>query len=1333
MKKLNFGINVLSDRNSEEVFHNPNRYITELDIVRVRLVGDQALYALYNPIEQKVKDGVKVPFANRQVSELVKDLIRVDANKDLTRPGLFHSNDLVEMIDSESISSVELITLPYNDDVLVVAAPSDKIARSMSVKEFINTPESVIRSTYKAVFFTDEAAKQAKPKAQPTSYKIAYPFGYGVFFAPMESIRSRQLSNNQNSYTAILDWLDYAFAERAKKAQVKVYHAKLSDANWAEGGSRQDFEFVKDIQSFAKTSTSRFLTLNQKKGYHVMVIDVNPKHSNLDDKTFKSLIDGVYTNGIDAVIDGEKYHFRAALLSGSQARSMKIYFSTCPSESAFWEFRSELTFGLVQKGQIVVPASSEMRCGHGASSSQCVGKFSDITMTDDENVIKADVIKLQRVGKKYVPVVEANSVVPIKPSDGSGKYSFVVGAITSYRLGEMSLEELIILFKATTTMKARKEKFEGDLNFDVIDCDDLDTVRAKIKADKTGRLGRIFDKVCTGIQGRKGGGTKGLATIYDTKKYWNELMKKVNTNRANKKEGRIAVKFNPMLMFFSDSMRKLFNPDTIIYKDEFYVCQYVTAVNKKKGIERLSVQAFTSFELPRPVMDQLIKRELESYKKVLTNFEAAIKFIGATGFNVADTVLNKLFQMDQKLAKKAHRDPYVQDRLIKLINRQIDELQYGQFQVEAETHFITCDPFLASDRSKGLKAGQGFFRDQNGTRKGIIGLVRHPLYHRTERACIELVECEELWYLRNILVLNGCDATLIRMGGADVDGDKVMMIFDKLIMKSKDVAFYKPVIVQGLPGLTPQKKELTMEAIIDNMLAQANGTEIGLLTNIVLRLTDFRQALDLINKFPKFSKKEEREKLELSIIHLVCLSGAIIDQVKYAKDDHIKVEDYQEVYANYGYCSTVLNKYFNHKAGYEKNVNYQVLDLDTPMTYVYHQVNAWRDSNVLTANATGELAKHIEQSLPTREAFDIPYEIIVKARKYWRVAIGKVANLPQNSDEDKAIHKEAYNKVVNDVRDIILASHPDPRVAAALAYFSCYGNGRDLDITCRGMVWNCLADELIDYLSPGVSHFNVKAPTYADKHTHVEVFNGALFVNHIYDRRVGYQLASHELFELNGELYMDAITPRSILTQPATNRRIITASQFSLKCDIIITKGMVFAVKARGTGFGLYCKDETQRKDILVATLKIPSLFLDELRDTQIVVEEVAHYEQAKTYQLIVSVDKSLAPKVVTETIVEDSIDYADYMGEEELDVMPNDYFEFEALEEIDYHVGDQNYIDNVYAADLEKAYNEDREDEQILKGKLKATVVTLDEDSVYLEDDDDDFEFGVSDFDEFE
>ena len=121
--------------------------------------------------------------------------------------------------------------------------------------------------------------------------------------------------------------------------------------------------------------------------------------------------------------------------------------------------------------------------------------------------------------------------------------------------------------------------------------------------------------------------------------------------------------------------------------------------------------------------------------------------------------------------------------------------------MKAETHYITCDPLAYFEPEKALKPREAFFADRDGVRlnpstNGFVGLIRHPHLNRTEKARVKLVDRKELWYLRNILVINACDDTFLRMGGADVDGDKVMIIFDERVVKN--TTFYRPFIQQGI-------------------------------------------------------------------------------------------------------------------------------------------------------------------------------------------------------------------------------------------------------------------------------------------------------------------------------------------------------------------------------------------------------------------------------------------------------------------------------------------------------------------------------------------------------
>ncbi|MGL5715916.1 MAG: hypothetical protein ACRCX2_23070, partial [Paraclostridium sp.] len=64
-----------------------------------------------------------------------------------------------------------------------------------------------------------------------------------------------------------------------------------------------------------------------------------------------------------------------------------------------------------------------------------------------------------------------------------------------------------------------------------------------------------------------------------------------------------------------------------------------------------------------------------------------------------------------------------------------------------------------------------------------VAAIRYPCVNRLEPQRLNLVACDDLWYLKDVLVFNPYDGTWCAMGGADFDGDTCLVVFDKYIIE----------------------------------------------------------------------------------------------------------------------------------------------------------------------------------------------------------------------------------------------------------------------------------------------------------------------------------------------------------------------------------------------------------------------------------------------------------------------------------------------------------------------------------------------------------------------
>ena len=1218
MKNLLTGFNVFNSFGEVVSYENPNHLKTELDLVCVTLKQGNKVskhYSLPSPVyrsyHQASEQGIevaKVSFANKFVENIATQIAKVEANKRyeeekqkrhaikplstaaLTRK-LFEPANMLEFIDKDSIVSMEIVTIKLTDRILIVAEDKEGYPTSHAInfQTFKFLTEEELKQQYDMVLFTDRTAFTAKTQGQPVTrptLKITRDYGYGVIFKDINVTNRHLLANAYADEETLLNWLDTIHAGHLIKKQHTVYHVSIKDIE-ADDNGVYTYKGVPVIDEFA--SSSYLLETIESNGYQAIILDADLGKENFNTENdyeveVKEMIQrDIFENGFWMEINGENKLCRRILQSSSQSRTIKITFSDCP-ESKFWHLRGELCYGLIKEGDNIEPNKAEKRFGLASSTSvQASHKYQAVVIDDVETTIEQicqelvyDEEKSENQNKAFFRAKTSKGKRKTMPSDGQIFLSHPVAAQLSHDVKLISSEELQYwLLKTCKIIPTKNSKRP----FSIVDCKSMDEIRVLVENDR--RLDDILKRIITGVQLRLNISDKGLGILIDVKKYWETLRTQIIKRYDEKGLPIPTITFNPELIYVLGSSHKL-KTEEVIYDVNVRICNFTNGMNKKPEKHRLSTQAFFSLDLPRHIIKELADEELNKLKDALNSLQTAIEVTGCYGRSDINTRLNAILTLEKEVAKAAFKNSNIQLKLYEFIEKQLMELQYGQLLVKAETHYITCDPLAYFEPKKALKAREAFFTDQNGVRlnpssNSLVALVRHPHLNRTEKAAVKLVEREDLWYLRNILVINAYDDTFLRMGGADVDGDKVMIIFDERVVKN--TTFYRPFIQQGIAteekikaGMIKGKEtyHYNNEAILSAHLAGTEGTQIGEATNTILRITELFSAKDIsplgLNKDTETFRKE----IYTSIVQLCCMSGQLIDQAGIPVEERLYMKDYASDYwGKFPFVTKSMVEYRMHKKGirfdeidpkyFEKFERNQVVDLDTSFKYIIQYVRSFinkiTDRYTMNVNFGGYtqttmktsdntlLCEYVKKQLPKKTGVIAnAVKEIEQITKYWAASASQINALPNKEDDEKDLVNQAWEQLKGDIRGMLLSVHPDPRICAALTFFYCYGSGKKTrKIHSEGLVWFCMLEEFIEFLNPGYSCMHLNAPTTAIEDDEVFVEDGALFLRKsvsvngkeerrdFYIDRVGYQLSSNKLEKIGDKLYMTAIRPRSVM------------------------------------------------------------------------------------------------------------------------------------------------------------------------------------------------------------
>lgn len=222
-------------------------------------------------------------------------------------------------------------------------------------------------------------------------------------------------------------------------------------------------------------------------------------------------------------------------------------------------------------------------------------------------------------------------------------------------------------------------------------------------------------------------------------------------------------------------------------------------------------------------------------------------------------------------------DKQIQGKVSKLINKKIRESYLGVLLLNGNYEFIFIDPLAQAEWGLGLqvkgilpegKSYSKYWLDQN---KNVVSAIRSPMTYYSENNLLQLVNTEDTqyWYkyLNTGIIFNAFGTDMMRMSGADSDGDACLTTDQKEFI---DCA-YKNVLPPSYERKNAEKKH-----IVENDLWKYDiktfKSKIGLITNI---------GTQLFATLPLFDKKSsEYEAISNRLKICNCFQSMEIDRAK---------------------------------------------------------------------------------------------------------------------------------------------------------------------------------------------------------------------------------------------------------------------------------------------------------------------------------------------------------------------------------------------------------------------------------------------------------------------
>ena len=237
-------------------------------------------------------------------------------------------------------------------------------------------------------------------------------------------------------------------------------------------------------------------------------------------------------------------------------------------------------------------------------------------------------------------------------------------------------------------------------------------------------------------------------------------------------------------------------------------------------------------------IDRLIKPTLEEIESIGNDYQSTMRLLGATEYNQNPSY----FQQALMLYPELFRDPYCRDILKQTKKSLVKQAKAGRLRVNGRYRFVSPDLyafcewlFLGEQNPKGLlEDGEVYvneFRDGDE-----LACLRSPHLYREWPIRVNKRNKEtEKWFGETKCVYTSCHDLISRIVQMDFDGDRLLVIKDRLLTK---------VAKRNMEGIVPLFYEMkkakggliSNETLYEGMIQAYTTGNIGPVSNNITKI-----------------------------------------------------------------------------------------------------------------------------------------------------------------------------------------------------------------------------------------------------------------------------------------------------------------------------------------------------------------------------------------------------------------------------------------------------------------------------------------------------------------
>ena len=237
-------------------------------------------------------------------------------------------------------------------------------------------------------------------------------------------------------------------------------------------------------------------------------------------------------------------------------------------------------------------------------------------------------------------------------------------------------------------------------------------------------------------------------------------------------------------------------------------------------------------------IDKLIKPTLEEIDSIGNDYQTTMRLLGATDYNQNPSYFQKALLLYPEL----FRDPYCRDILKQTKKSLVKQAKAGRLRVNGRYRFVSPDLyafcewlFLGEKNPKGLLADGEVYVNEFCDGDELACLRSPHLYREWPIRINKRNEETERWFGGTKCIYTSCHDLISRIVQMDFDGDRLLVIKDRLLIK---------VAKRNMQGIVPLFYEMKKakgslinnETLYDGMIKAYTTGNIGPISNNISKI-----------------------------------------------------------------------------------------------------------------------------------------------------------------------------------------------------------------------------------------------------------------------------------------------------------------------------------------------------------------------------------------------------------------------------------------------------------------------------------------------------------------